>query len=207
MGKVAEFRGCDYLSIAEITKDETGTDNYTTGSVTRLCEVAQIGKTTEQSSKVLFYDNKAQDTLDGVGADTITLIVPALVLSALAKITGADIDQTTGAYIDRGNSNQKKYYALGYRIKLTDGTYRYVWKLKGRFSNTPDETADTESNDLNTNNQTVQFTAVDTVHEFTDGKSARSVYCDERDNLANLSPTAWFNSVKTPDNLPDAKTT
>ena len=206
MGKVAEFRGCDHLSIAEITADDnsTGGGSYTTGTVINLCEVAQITKNTEQSSKVLFYDNKAQDTVDGVGADTVTLIVPALVLSALAKITGADIDQTTGAYIDRGNNNKKKYYALGYRLKLTDGTYRYVWKLKGKFTNTPDESADTESNDINTSNQTVQFTAIDTIHEFENGGAARSVYCDERDGLAVL--TDWFNGVKTPDDLPSAKT-
>lgn len=205
--KPAEFRGCDYLSIAEVTADDNAVGNaaYTTGTVTSLCEVAQIAKSTEQSSETHFYDNVAAITIKAVGADTIQLIVPAMVLSALAKVTGASIDATTGAYIDRGNQNQQKTYALGYRLKLTDGTYRYVWKLKGTFSAVPDESSNTESNNVDTTNQTVQFTAIDTIHRFTDGKTARSVVCDERDGKAVLSPSTWFNSVKTPDNLPDAQ--
>ena len=74
--------------------------------------------------------------------------------------------QKPGAYIDRGAANKQKYYALGYRLKLTDGTYRYVWRLKGTFSSVPDEVSDTESNQINTNNQTIQYSGLDTVYEF-----------------------------------------
>lgn len=203
MSQTAEFRGCDNLCIAEVTADNVSA--YTTGTVVHLCEVAQIAKTTEQSSETHFYDNKAAIEIKAIGADNVQLIVPALVLSALAKITGASIDAQTGAYIDRGAKNDNKTYALGYRLKLTDGTYRYVWKLKGKFTGVPDETSDTESNSINTNNQTVQFTSLDTAHEFTNGGSARSVYCDERDGLADLSVSSWFAAVKTPDALPTAK--
>lgn len=198
MISTAEFRGCDMLCVAEVTADTDAA--YTTGAVTHLCEVAQIAKTVDQSSETHYYDNKAAVTIRAIGADSVQLIVPALVLSTLAKITGASIDAQTGAYIDRGAKNAQKFYALGYRIKLTDGTYRYVWKQKGMFVSIPDETSQTESNAVNTNNQTVQFNALDTNHEFTNGGSSRSVYCDERDGLANLS--TWFSNVKTPDNLP-----
>lgn len=204
---VAEFRGCDSLCIAEVTADNNsvGGGAYTTGTVVDLCEVAQIAKTTEQTSETHFYDNMAALTIRAVGADTVQLIVPAVVLSTLAKITGAEIDNDTGVYIDRGSNNVQKYYALGYRLKLTDGTYRYVWKLKGTFSNVPDETSSTESNNIDTNNQTVQYTGIDTIHKFTNGgKPARSVYADERDDQAVLG--SWFNSVVTPDSLPAAKT-
>lgn len=199
---IAEFRGCDHLCVAEVTKDAIGIGEfggYTTGTVQILTEVAQIAKSTEQSSETHFYDNKAAITIRAVGADTVQLIVPAMVLSALAKVTGAEIDETNGAYIDRGAANVQKYYALGYRLKLTDGTYRYVWRLKGTFSSIPDETSDTESNQINTNNQTIQFSGLDTVYEFeADGKSARSYVVDERDGKANVG--TFFNTVKTPDN-------
>ena len=203
MGKVAEFRGCDCLYVAEIEEDSAST--YDADTPVKLCEVAQIAKSTDQTSETHFYDNVAAITIKAVGADTIQLIVPAMVLTALAKITGAGIDQETGAYIDRGNANEQKTYALGYRLKLTDGTFRYVWRLKGTFSAVPDETSDTESDQISTNNQTVQFTAIDTIHKFTDGKTARSFVCDERDGLANLSIAAWFNYVKTPDDKPAPK--
>jgi phi13 family phage major tail protein len=204
---VAEFRGCDSLYIAEITNDSNGvvSGGYTTGTPVKLCEVAQIAKTTEQNSETHFYDNKGMITIRAIGADTITLIVPAMFLDALASVTGAEIDTDTGTYIDRGNANEQKFYALGYRLKLTDGTYRYVWRLKGTFSNIPDETSNVESNNIDTNNQTVQFTSIDTVHEFTNGGSARAVVCDERDGKAQLG--SWFNGVKTPDSLPAAVVT
>lgn len=199
---IAEFRGCDHLCIAEVTKDAIGIGEfggYVTGTVQILTEVAQIAKSTEQSSETHFYDNKAATTIRAVGADTVQLVVPAMVLSALAKVTGAEIDDETGAYIDRGAANTQKYYALGYRLKLTDGTYRYVWRLKGTFSSVPDEVSDTESNQINTNNQTIQYSGLDTVFEFeADGKSARSYVIDERDGKANVG--TFFNTVKTPDN-------
>ena len=199
---IAEFRGCDHLCIAEIIKDAIGIGDYggyTTGTVQILTEVAQVAKSTDQSSETHYYDNKAAINIRAVGADNVQLIVPAMVLTALAKVTGAEIDATTGAYIDRGAANVQKYYALGYRLKLTDGTYRYVWRLKGTFSSIPDETSDTESNQINTNNQTIQFSGLDTVYEFeADGKSARSYVIDERDGKADVS--SFFNTVKTPDN-------
>jgi phi13 family phage major tail protein len=199
---IAEFRGCDHLCIAEVTKDAIGIGEfggYVTGTVQILTEVAQVAKSTEQSSETHFYDNKAAITIRAVGADTVQLVVPAMALHALAKVTGAEIDEDTGAYIDRGAANTQKYYALGYRLKLTDGTYRYVWRLKGTFSSVPDEVSDTESNQINTNNQTIQYSGLDTVYEFeADGKSARSYVIDERDGLANVG--SFFNTVKTPDN-------
>lgn len=199
---IAEFRGCDHLCIAEVTKDAIGVGEfggYVTGTVQILTEVAQVAKSTEQSSETHFYDNKAAITIRAVGADTVQLVVPAMALAALAKVTGAEIDAETGAYIDRGAANTQKYYALGYRLKLTDGTYRYVWRLKGTFSSIPDETSDTESNQINTNNQTIQYSGLDTVFEFeADGKSARSYVVDERDGKAQLG--TFFNTVKTPDN-------
>lgn len=197
--KIAEFRGCDHLCIAEVTKDDNELGGgYVTGTPVILCEVASIAKTTEQSSETHYYDNKAAITIRAVGADTVQLVVPAMVLATLAKVTGADIDSETGAYIDRGAANEQKYYALGYRLKLTDGTHRYVWRLKGTFSNVPDEQSNTESNSIDTNNQTVQYTGLDTVHEFQNGGSARAYICDERDGKANLG--SFFNGVKTPDN-------
>lgn len=200
MSSIAEFRGCDHLCVAEITKDENGIGGaYTTGTVTILTEVAQVAKSTDQSSETHFYDNKAAITIRAVGADSVQLVVPAMALRALATVTGAEIDATTGAYIDRGAANEQKYYALGYRLKLTDGTYRYVWRLKGTFSSVPDETSNTESNQIDTNNQTVMYSGLDTVFEFeADGKSARAYVIDERDGKANVS--SFFNGVKTPDN-------
>lgn len=193
--QTAEFRGCDNLVCARVTKDDA--TGYTTGTVIPLAEVATIAKTTEQSAETHYYDNVGKITIKAIGTDTVTLTVPAMVLEKLALVTGASIDPDTGAY-SSGENDTNYEYALGYRLKLTDGTYRYVWRLKGTFSNVPDETSNTESNSIDTNNQQVIYTGTLTTFAFTNGGRKRDFVIDERDGKANT--TAFFSQVFTPDN-------
>lgn len=196
--KVVEFRGCDNVVVAEVTKDDN--TGYTVGNIISLAPAAEIAKTTENSSETHYYDNVGAIVIRTEGADEVTITTPALELGQLATITGKSIDPTTGAYVD--DEGTEKYYALGYRLKLTDGTYRYVWRLKGAFSNIPDETSSTESDSVDTNNQSVVYTGNKTLYSFAAGSikgRAKAVVIDERDGLADV--TSFFNQVVTPDNV------
>lgn len=198
MAKIVEFRGCDHLVVAEVTKDDA--TGYTVGAITSLAPVAEIAKTTENSSETHFYDNVGAIVIKAEGSDKVTLTVPALNLDQLAKVTGKSLDPQTGAYVD--DEGVEKSYAIGYRIKLTDGSFRYVWRLKGVFSNVPDEDSTTESNNIDTNNQSVVFTGNKTVYDFQAGSikgHAKAIVIDERDGLADVSK--FFDQVVTPDNL------
>lgn len=193
---VNEFRGTDKLYYAEVTKDdETG---FTVGEVKRLAPVAEISKTVETSSDTKYYDNAPAITINAEGADTITLTVPALTLDTLADITGKQIDAATGAFLDGEAVN--KYFAIGYRLKLTGDKpgYRYVWRLKGSFA-VPDETSATEDAGTDSNNQSLTYTGIATNHAFTKGGRARGVVVDETDGKADVS--AWFDAVVTPDTV------
>ena len=196
--KVVEFRGCDNVVVAEVTKDDS--TGYTVGNIISLAPVAEVSKTTENSSETHFYDNVGAIIIRAEGSDEITLTTPALELGQLATITRKSVDPTTGAYVD--DEGVEKYYALGYRLKLTDGTYRYVWRLKGAFSNIPDETSTTESDSVDTNNQSVVYTGNKTLYSFEAGNikgRAKAVVIDERDGLADVS--GFFSQVVTPDNV------
>lgn len=195
--QAVEFRGCDNLVMAEVLTDD-GVNGYTTGAVTILAPVAEIAKTVENSSETHYYDNIGMITIRAEGTDEVTLTVPALPLPILAKVTGKTLDAATGAFID--GAPVEKYFAIGYRLKLTDGTYRYVWRLKGTFG-FPDETSSTENDGTDTNNQELVFTGVQTVTEFETGGRARAIVIDERDGLCNLAP--FFDEVQTPDTISD----
>lgn len=198
MAKIVEFRGCDHLVVAEVTKDDA--TGYTVGAITSLAPVAEIAKTTENSSETHFYDNVGAIVIKAEGSDEVTLTVPALNLDQLAKVTGKSLDPQTGAYVD--DEGVEKSYAIGYRITLTDGSFRYVWRLKGVFSNVPDEDSTTKSNNIDTNNQSVVFTGNKTVYDFQAGSikgHAKAIVIDERDGLADVSK--FFDQVVTPDNL------
>lgn len=195
---VDEFRGTDNLVIAEVLTDnnESG-EGYTTGAVTVLAPVAEISKSVETASDTKYYDNKPALTINSEGADTITLTVPALDLATLAAITGKVYDATTGGFFD-GERNPK-YYALGYRLRLTDGTYRYVWRYKGSFG-IPDETSQTENAGTDSNNQQLTYTGIQTMHIFTKtGTSQKALVVDQRDGKADL--TDFFAHVTTCDTL------
>lgn len=193
---VSEFRGCRGVVLAKVTRDDASM--YTTGTVVPLCEVAQIAKKTSVNTQNSAYDNIIQVQIKDAGADEITLIVPAMYLDALAKVTGAYIDPSTGAYMS-GGDDDSDYYALGYILDLTDGTSRYVWRLKGKFLSIPDETSDSKGDGIKTNNQTIVYSGVDTIHKWTIGDRfvpRRDVVIDERDGLCNLA--TFFNKVQTP---------
>lgn len=198
--KTVEFRGVDDLYIAEIIQDDA--DGYETGAPELLSDFAEISKTVESGKATKFYNNKAKITIKSEGADVIAIAVPVLALNKLSKVTGKYFDEATGAFIDCERSN--KQYALGYRMKKTDGTWRYVWRLKGDFTTIPDETAATEDDGTDSNGQALEYSGVYTNHVFTkggaDGKggAAKGVVADS-DGKTDVS--GWFTSVQTPDTV------
>lgn len=199
---VDEFRGTDMLMYAEIVADdnESGEGHgYVTGDVKQLAPVAEISKSTETGSDTKFYDNRAALTISSEGGDTITLTISALSLETLADITGKEMDTATGAFMD--GEGKPKYFALGYRLKLTGDKpgYRYVWRYKGKFA-IPEETSATENADTDTNNQSLTYTGISTNHTFEKpGKPQKALVVDEADGKADLS--TFFDTVTTIDTL------
>lgn len=206
---VDEFRGTDDLYYAEVlydNNDTTGTEGtigYVTGTVKKLAPVAEITKSVETASDTKYYDNVAAITINAEGADTITLSIPALDLATLADITGKQIDSATGAFMD--GEATPKMFALGYRLGLTDGTYRYVWRYKGTFA-IPEETSQTKNAGTDSNGQELTYTGISTIHKFTKATDAqgnpmpqKALVVDERDGKAVL--TNFFSTVTTCDTL------
>lgn len=179
MGKVTEFRGVDNLVAAEVLTDDNELEGgYTVGEVFSVAPVAEISKSTETSTEVKSYDNLPALVINSEGSDEIGVTVAIPDLETYAKIIGKTIDEETGAMID--GEREYKYFALGYRFKKTDGTYRYVWRLKGMFS-IPDESSKTEKEGTDSNNMELTYTGISTTHKFTkNGKPAKAVVVDDK---------------------------
>ena len=201
---VDEFRGTDELYCAEIlTDDNEVSGGYVTDTPFKLAPVAEITRSTETSSETKYYDNAPASTINAEGADTISLTVPVLPISVLAYITGKQVDEDTGAMLD--GQAVPKYFALGYRLGLTDGTYRYVWRYKGSFG-VPDESSQTKNGGTDANNQTLTYTGITTQHKFAKALDAvgnptpqKALVVDERDGKAELGD--FFEQVTTCDTL------
>lgn len=195
----AEYQGFDNLVVAEVTKDNNvESEGYVTGEVEVLAPAGEISKTTSNDSATKYYDNKAFLVINSEGADEVALTVPQLPVSKIAKLLGKHLDAETGALMDSGKPGNK-YFAIGYRLLFTDGTYRYVWRHKGTFK-LGDETAKSKDDTTDSNNQTVTFTGITTNHNFTKtNEGSKAIVVDERDGKCDV--TNWFDAVVTPDNV------
>ena len=190
--KAKEFRGIENLVFAEITEDTA--DNYTCGTVEALAPVAELVKETENSSEAHYYDNKPLVVIQGIGVDTVTVQAAVLPLDVLAKITGRTYDATKGMLVE--GKRKEKYFAMGYKTKATDGSYRYVWRLKGTF-NIPSSTHSTENQDTDANGQELVFTGIQTIHKFAaaDNDGAFAIVV----NGEKTNDTSFFAIVQDPD--------
>ena len=195
----AEFQGFDSLVLAEILKDNNVEgEGYETGEVEVLAPAGEISKSTSNDSATKYYDNKAFLVISSEGADEVALTIPQLPVSKIAKFTGKHLDAETGALMDSGEP-ATKYFAIGYRLLFTDGTYRYVWRHKGVFK-LGEEAAKSKDDSTDSNNQSITYTGITTTHNFTKtNKGSKAIVVDERDGKCDVS--TWFNEVVTPDNI------
>lgn len=193
--KEAEFRGTDNLWIAEITKDDS--TGYTFLTPVNLAPTGQISRQVNSSSETHYYSNVGMIVIVTKGGETATITTPVLPLAKLALVAGQTYDETTGALIS--GDLEEKYFALIYRVQLTDNSWRYVVKYKAQLTGVPEEVSQTRSDGVNTNNQQLVFTCNETVYEFANGGHADGIALDERDGLCDFS--TFFDIVYTPDTI------
>lgn len=193
--EIWEYRGVENLVCAEVTSDTK--DAFETGEVFDLCGVAELGRTTENSSETKYYDNVPALVIDSVGADTVTCSVSGIPLDVLAKITGQTFDEATGMLIE--GERESKYFALGYKTSKTNGKDVYVWRMKGKFS-IPDSSHSTKTAGTESNGQEIVFTGISTTYKFTKiGKPAKAINVDTEFDKADVSK--FFETVLTPDTV------
>ena len=191
----AEFRGTDNLWVAKVTKDDN--TGYTFGALVNLAPTGQISRQVNSASETHYYSNVGMITIVTKGSDTVTITVPVLSLEKLGLLTGQTVDPTTGALIT--GELEETYFALIYRIQLTDNSWRYVVKYKAQLSQPPEEVSQTRSDGVNTNNQQLVFTCNKTIYEFENGGHVDGIEVDERDNLCDFD--SFFTTVYTPDTI------
>jgi phi13 family phage major tail protein len=193
--EIWEWRGVENLVCAEVISDTK--DAYETGEVFDIAGVAELGRTTENSSETKYYDNVPALVIDSVGADTVTCSVSGIALDVLAKITGQHYDETLGVLVE--GEREAKYFALGYKTKKTNGADMYVWRYKGKFS-IPDSQHSTQTAGTEANGQEITFTGISTTHKFAKtGKPAKAINVDVALDKADV--TSFFDTVTTIDTL------
>lgn len=168
---ITEYRGVRDLVAAELKTDTSETLEY--GEVFPIAGLAELTRTTANSSESHFYDNVPAIVIDSVGADEVTCSCSAIPLDVLAKLTGQTYDEATQTFVE-GEAN-RKYFAIGYVTEDTSGKEVFVWRHKVKCS-IPDSTHSTKTDGTDANGQELVFTGINTTHKFeTTHKSAKAI--------------------------------
>lgn len=195
--KFSLSRGLKDVVIAEITAD--GIDAYTpSAEVEQLIPAGTITMSADSEKTDVYFDNVVFASAGTESATTVTIEGARLKPAMVAKITGKTIDETTGAIIDHGVWVEK-YFALGARIQMLDGSEALVWFLKGTFS-IPEETGRTIDDSTDADGMTLEFSAVGTKFQFGGDKGVKRVVVDTS-TTDLVAEQDWFKQVVTPTNL------
>ncbi|MBC5648246.1 major tail protein [Christensenella tenuis] len=184
--------GVDMLYVAKVVKDDEEGVEY--GAPVRLPGLNNIGYDPATLSGTYSADDGTYASNTADGATTVTIKVADLLSEHYALLLG--IDQTDKGVLEEGVNDNPPEMAVGWRSQKSDGTYRFVWVLKGKFAKSAETYATKGGEGITYNDKELTFSALNRV---SDGKKRRQL--DSNDpklpegvTLATLSDAAegWF---------------
>ena len=187
--------GLDSLYIAEVTLDDA--TGYTADTPEYLAPAAEASQEPSTATETQYADDQAYDVMTAQGETLINLTVTGMPSEMLAKIAGETFDAASGRVFDTGGATPP-YFALMFRSKKSNGSYRYYSYLKGRFE-LPAEEAATESDKPGPKTIKLKFHAIKTIYPFdigSENQPVKRVFGDS--DTTNFSATGWFAQVQTP---------
>lgn len=184
--------GVDNLVGAILSEDTSTTTTYT--EIFPLPGVMKLNINPNASQETLFADDGPADTATTLGKIEVEIDKASLSTTEKGKMLGHGVD-ANGALV-YGDSDTPPWMAIGFRTLKSNGKYRYVWLLKGKFME-PEENNETKGDSINFQNDTIkgQFAKVNKAYTV-GGKSVRpwKMEIDEEDTGENI-PNAikkWF---------------
>ena len=193
-GEYKSTIGVSDLYVAAISADSATA--YTAGTPAYFAPVAVVGVAPSVNRETQYADDNPYDTFVSEGETELTLTVTGIPPEMLAAVLGKTFDATTGRVYDTGATPPD--HALGFKSKKSNGSYRYYWYLKGKFS-TPSESFETQGDTPAPQTTEIVFTAVSSTYAFDVGatnEEVKRVWGD--DDTDAFDATNWFAQVQTP---------
>jgi phi13 family phage major tail protein len=189
--------GCDHAVVAKLTEGTDGTPTYAT--IMPLPGLVKMNVNPNASLETMFYDDGPGDTASTLGKIEVEFEKNALAIAESAFLLGHTVD-TNGALVSAADDTPP-WVALGFRSQKSDGTYKYVWLYKGKFSD-PEMQNETKKDSINFQTDTIKGQFVKLNKEYTIGGKTRKpwkIEADEGDTGlgANLL-SKWFDAPVLP---------
>ena len=177
MAGLVPLIGVDKFHYAIITSDLVADTLYETSVA--VPNVNQANIAFNGTSGTFFADNGPAVVSSQIGEVEVEIIVGDLPPEDYAKLVGA---KRVNGKISYNKNDIAPDCAVAFRFLKSDGSYRYMWLLKGKFTH-PDQNAESKSDSVNFQPQTLNFKGV---ARLSDG----NVYFRVDDNDADLPEPA-----------------
>jgi phi13 family phage major tail protein len=199
MGKERAVIGVDCVHYALLTSDTVS--GATWESAVALPGITEVGINPNGSVVSLFADNGPAITANTIGEIDVTLTLADLTPAEKAVLLGHD---TNGGVISYKGDDVSPDVAIGFRTLLSDGSYGYVWLMKGKFAEGGEATT-TKGAELSF--QTPTISGKFTILAY-NGEWKRTTRTDDPDYVA-ATGTNWFTNgpLGVSDNTPPTATT
>jgi len=178
--------GLNNLHYALLTSDEVGTITYSAPVAIPGVITADINP--NASNETLFADDGPMETASTLGQITLDLTVADLPLEVQGVLLGHAI---VGGVLLRKSSDVPPWVAIGFQSLKSNGKYRFVWLVKGKFA-APEQKGATKSDKLAFQTPSIKGNFVKR-----DGDDLWQKTTDEdaADYVASMG-TAWFSAVE-----------
>ena len=178
--------GLDMFYYAPLTQDDAGGVVYDTP--VRVNNAVSLTVNPNSQIQPFYADDGPREVFSQVGEIDVSIMVADLPPEDYAYLIGADYNAGTGV-VDYSVDAAAPDVAIGFRAQKTNGSYRYVWLLKGKFG-VPNMEHQTKEGSVNFQSQTIngKFMA-----RTNDDQVFRRVDGDDTNAMAGL-PGSWFAS-------------
>jgi len=195
--------GCDNLVYALMTAEDTALAAPTYGTIKKAPGVMSLNINPNASMETAFFDDGPGDTAATLGKIEVEIQKNSLDTQIKADLLGHKID-TNGGLVSAANDTPP-WVAIGFRTLKSNGTYKYVWLYKGRFSD-PEDTNETKGDSINFQSDTIKGQFASLIFPITvDGvaKKPWKYEIDQEFATADADIIAdWFTSVMMPNATP-----
>lgn len=181
---IVGLRDLHYAILVE--DNETGVTYQTP---VKIAGAIQANINPNPSVEALFADDGPMEVAATLGQIEVELVAADFPQEVQAELLGHTIDDD--GVMHRKATDQPPWVAIGFRSLKSNGKYRYVWLLKGKFM-VPEQNHETKGDSINF--QTPTLRGVFVKREY-DDEWMRQI--DEDAQSANLTVIQnWFNSVE-----------
>ena len=177
--------GLSDVYYVKMTDDQPGGTTTYEATPKRLAGAITANINPNASLETLFADNGPFDAAASLGQIEVELSVADIPLEAQADLLGHA--PPVKGILERKASDTPPWIALGFRALKSNGKYRYVWLLKGKFSQ-PEQNHETKGESVSFQPPTIRGSFV---QRESDGKWQRVADEDAPDFDPSIV-TGWF---------------